>query len=266
MKKFLTVLLIMAFLMLLGGTAYADDSTEFKVDWNGGGWVGGTVTSGNDAFASFESFGASWHGGSFTARDANNNPFNYGVDTNHFSLQTNLEGGGYASLFVERLDAKEGGYGPAGQQSYTGVWIADGDASLSNRSRTNYADMIDSNYGWQNSNHVTVNNSSLYEIDRWMNGGTGNSAGISALGSGSASLTAMSSEAKDSQVRLGWGAGCYTNAKFNASGSGALNLWADSKNTATTAFVPGLSAEKFNILVDWTNGSLNIDDYATTAK
>jgi len=263
-RLFIVTALVLAMVMAFSGVALAE--TKVEVDWDGGGWVGGNVTAGNDAFAKLESFGAAWHTGSFTALDANNNPYNYGVDDNTFTMKTEIVGGGYANMFVERTDARVSMYGPAGQQSYIGVITADGNATLANRSRTNYADMIDGNYDWQSNNHITVTGSSMYKLDRWMDGGTGNSAGILAWGSGDAKLTAMSSEAKNSQVRLGWGAGCHTNARFNASGSGVMNLWADSKATATTALLPGLSAQKFDILVNWTNGTLDIGDYSTTAK
>lgn len=268
MKKkriFLALVLAVVMLVSLAGAALAADPTTVDVTWDGAGIVDGTVTSGDDANAAFTSFGATGNVGVFNAVDNNDNPYTYNVDSCVFSLDTNISGGGYAGLQVNRTDAKTS-YGLPGQLSYTYVEIANGSATLQNRSNTNYASMRDSNYGWNANNHITVTGASSYYLERYMDSGNTNFAGIQAGGAGDADLDCMSSEASAGQVRLGWGCGCYTNADFAASGSGTLTLTGVGNNSATTAALPGMTgANAFSIIASWL-GSFNISDYSTTTN
>jgi len=134
--------------------------------------------------------------------------------------------------------------------------------------------MKDCNYGWNASDHITVSNANLYKLIRTMDADTSNAnsldfAGLSAMGTGSANLDCMSSEASgNSGVRLGWGCGCYTNADFTATGSGQFILQAIGDSSATTAMAPGMTgASSFIFIADWTSGStFTIPDYSTTAN
>jgi hypothetical protein len=268
MKKRIIIALALAMITLLtmSGMALAADPTDVNVSWNGAGEVLGNVNTG-DASGSFYSGGNSQIG-SFTAHDSNNNPYNYGVDSCSFSLDTSVNGGGAASLLVNRLTSKDSAYGVAGQESYISVWTQDGSATLQNRSATNYASMKDSNYGWNANDHITVTGSSLYTLQRYVDSGTGNFAGIMVTGGeGDADLDCMSSEASAGQVKLGWGCGCYTNAKFNATGTGQLTLTGDGNNSASTALAPGMTgATSFNFVASWVASTFNISDYSTTAS
>jgi hypothetical protein len=260
-----SVLIAIVLLFTIGGVVFADDPTTVDVSWDGAGLVSGSVNTG-DASAVFQSNGATGNLGAFSATDSNNNPYSYGVDNGLFSLDTNLSGAGIAELTVSRLTSKESMYGAAGQISYTGVSFTGGSATLQNRSSTNYAGMVDGNYGWNANDHVTVLGATTYALIRSMNSGTGNFAGIQASGAGDADLDCMSSEAKASQVRLGWGAGCYTNADFNANGSGTMTLQAWGNNSATTAALPGMTgANSFSVIASWVGG-FNVADYSTTAN
>jgi len=250
--------------LCLGSIALADDPTTVTVDWVGDGVVAGGVTAGDDANASFYS-GGNYHVGAFSATDSGNNPYGYGVDSCSFSMETAIVGGGEAWLTVNRTDAKLS-YGAAGQQSYTYVVTDDGDAVLQNRSGTNYASMKDCNYGWHSSDHVTVTGASNYIIERYMDGGSGNYAGLWANGSGDADLDCMSAEASAGRVRLGKGCGCYTNADFTATGSGVFQLDGVGNTSATTAMAPGMTgASSFTIIASWVN-SFSVSDYSTTCQ
>ena len=268
MKKKILFSAILALVMLfsLSGIAFADEPTTVNVDWNGAGAVDGSVVSGDDATALFHSEGWSGNIGIFHATDSNNNPYGYGVDSGLFSLDTGISGTGWAKLDINRTDAKTS-YGAAGQRSFTQVVIDSGSATLQNRSSTNYASMVDSNYGWNSSNHITVTDSTAYTLQRFMDSGNINFAGIRAFGDGNADLDCMSSEATAGQVRLGWGAGCFTNAKFNATGTGQVNLDAIGNTSVTTALIPGMTgATAFGFVANWINNSFSIADYSTTAK
>lgn len=271
MKKRILIALSLALLLTFSfsSAVFAADPTEVNVTWDGAGVVDGTVVAGDDATAYFHSEGSS-HSGTFHATDSNNNPYSYGVDSCSFSLDTSIVGGGWAGLDVFRTDAKTS-YGVAGQRSFTYVWTDDGDATLQNRSGTNYASMGDHNYGWNSSNHITVTNASAYTLQRFMSStptaGVANFAGIRVDGgSGDANLDCMSSSASAGQIRLGWGGGCYTNAGFTATGTGTLTLNAFGNNSTTTAMAPGMiGATSFQIIASWV-GSFSIADYSTTAN
>jgi len=256
--------LALALTMCLGGVVLAADPTDVDVTWSGAGQVDGVTIAGDDATAYFHSEGNS-HSGVFHATDQNNNPYGYGVDSCSFSLDTSITGGGWAGLDVYRTDAKTS-YGVAGQQSYAYVWTDDGDAVLQNRSGTNYASMKDCNWGWNANDHITVANASNYVLQRFMDSGSGNFAGLVVGGSGSADLDCMSSEASAGQVRLGWGCGCFTNADFTANGSGTFQLDGAGNNSATTAMAPGMvGATSFTIIANWVGG-FSVADYSVTAN
>ena len=271
MKKRLLISIITSIMavLMIATPALAADPTVVDVDWDGSGSVVGVVTTGDDAEASFGSTG-NYQIGEFHAVDNNDNPYTYGVDGCTFSLDTSITGGGAAQLTVNRNDSKTS-YCQPGQQSYTYVSTDDGNATLQNKVSTNYASMKDCNYGWNASNHITVDNATNFILTRWMdadisNVNSLNFAGLSAAGSGSANLDCMSSEA-GSGVRLGWGCGCFTNADFTATGTGTFNQQATGDTESTTAMAPGMTgANSFSFLAGWTNGTFNVSDYSTTAK
>jgi len=265
MKKILSIALILSVIMImaLSVPVFAADPTEVDVSWSGTGVVGGTVTAGDDAVATWGSAG-NGNAGVFYALDDNGNPYGYGVDSCVFSLDIALTGGGTAFLDVLRTDAKTS-YGSPGQISRTYVWTDDGDATLRNRSTTNYASMRDCNYGWNSNDHITVTGSSYYELERYMSSGATNFVGLMATGAGDADLDCMNAEASEGRVRLGKGCGCYTNAHFNASGAGVFDLLAEADNEVTSALAPGVTGmTSFNFVATWVS-SISIPDYSTTA-
>lgn len=263
-RTLVSLLLALALVLGVNSVVLADSPTEVDFDWDGSGWIGGVVTAGDDAVHSFESFGTMGNIGNFYSKDSNDNPYTYGVDSCVTHLDTAISGYGWAFLQSNRNDAKTS-YGQPGQISLTGVEIDGGSATLSNRSTTNYASMRDCNYGWNANDHVTVTGSSAYEIMRYMDSGYTNFAGINAFGSGDADLDCMNAEASEGRVRLGLGCGCYTNAKFNASGTGTFGLHAEADTEITSALAPGVTGmTTFDFIASWAS-SIGIADYSTTA-
>lgn len=266
MKRILGIALALAMLasLMVSSVALADGPTGVVITWDGAGEVDGSVDTG-DALTLFHSEGTD-HVGEFNAVDSNNNPYGYGVDNGEFSLETVIDGSGWAELDVTRTDSKTSMYGPAGQQSYSFVGVEDGVATLQNRSLTNYASMRDSNYGWHANDHITVVGADGYLLIRAMDSGAGNVASLQAGGTGSADLDCMSSEASAGQVRLGWGCGCYTNADFTATGTGTFQLDGVGNTSATTAMAPGMiGASSFTIIANWLS-SFSVSDYSVTAQ
>lgn len=266
-KRILGIALAVAMLasLLVGSSVLAADPTGVNVTWAGAGVVDGVVNAGDDAVTYFHSEGTS-HIGEFNAIDDNHNPYGYGVDSCSFSMETAITGTGWAGLDVNRTDSKASMYGAAGQQSYTYVGVINGVATLQNRANTNYASMRDCNYSWHSNDHITVIGADSYDLDRWMDSGTGNLASLQASGTGDADLDCMSAEASGGQVRLGASCGCYTNAHFNATGSGAFQLDGVGNTSATTAMAPGMvGASSFSIVANWAS-SFSIADYSVTAN
>lgn len=267
-KRILTIGIGIAMLasLLFSGMVLADSPTTVDVDWDGAGWVDGSVDTG-DALTYFHSEGSN-HIGEFHATDNNDNPYSYGVDSCSFSLETAITGGGQAWLEVNRTDSC-GSYGPAGQQSYTFVGVEDGDATLQNRSGTNYASLKDCNWGWNANNHVTVTGADFYTIQRWMDSGDVDFAGLVVNGTGDANLDCMNAESSGNwqATKLGSGCGCYTNADFTATGSGTFDLYAIGDTSTTTAMAPGMTgASSFNFIANWVNSTFTVPDYSTAAQ
>lgn len=267
-RKLIGIAMTMAVLgtLLFSGVAFAaDEPDEVNVSWNGSGVVIGSVDTG-DSESSFYSVGTS-HIGQFNAIDQNNNPYSYGVDSNSFSFETSIAGTGEAEFTTTRITSKESMYGAGGQQSYSYVGVLDGTALLQDRTATNYASMCDCNYGWHANDHITVTEASAYTLARWLNSGNGDFAGLSAAGNGSADLDCMSSSANGAGVILGKGCGCYTNADFTATGSGAFRLQAAGDTSTTTAMAPGMTgASSFDFIATWLNSTFTVPDYSTTAQ
>lgn len=269
MKKLIGIALILSLMvtMLFSGAVFADDPTEINIDWDGAGYVGGNVNTG-DAATTFSSGGSSIFG-SFAAADANNNPYSYGVDSYSAYLKADVSGG-YIQMITNRLTSKESMYGPAGQESGAYVGTADGIASMAVRTTTNFAALKDPTYTYQlpGGHNIVVQDSSLYEIERWVLDGQGNEGFILAGGSGSAVLDSMSSEASgNGGVRLGWGCGCYTDASYNAVGSSGLFNVTGVGNSEVTYQGLGMSSGggTLSIIANWAN-SFSINDYSLTAK
>lgn len=269
-KKGLAIGLGLAILLSLAfsGIAFASDPTTVDVDWSGAGSVDGEVNAGDDAVVYFHSEGNN-HAGEFHAIDNNDNPYGYEVDSCSFSLETAIAGTGWAELIVNRTDSKTSSYGPAGQQSYTFVGVNSGSATLQNRSSTNYAAMKDCNYGWHANDHITVTGASAYTIQRFMDSGSVDFAGILVNGVGDADLDCMNAETSGGwATKLGCGCGCYTNADFTATGSGQFQLVGTGDTSTTTAMAPGMTgASSFNFIANWIGGStFTVPDYSTTVN
>ncbi len=269
MKKKILVSLCLALIMLLGipSAALAADPTEFHISWDGSGWVGAGVTAGDDVSAGFET-GGDAIAGEYTALDSNDNPYNYGVDS--FSALLNADvTNGYIGASCLRTDSYAGMYGPAGQGSWSGVFVDGGTASIAYRTTTNYAQMRDCSYGYQlPGGHNVVVDADYYEIGRGIADGRGNSGELQAWGSGTAVLDCMSAEASGCwSLKLGRGCGCYTDASFTATGSdGHFEVTGTGVNSVTFNGM-GVSSGggSISIVADWLN-SFGISDFSLTAN
>jgi hypothetical protein len=95
----------------------------------------------------------------------------------------------------------------------------------------------------------------------------GNTGLVYAAGNGSAILDCMSSEASgNGSLKLGRGAGCYTDANFTATGASGYFEAAGVGNDSVTFNGMGVSSGggSLQVIANWLN-SFGIGDYSLTA-
>jgi len=213
--------LLVALLVLGGGLALAQ--TTVDLNWNVlGGDIGIDFQAGDDAYAGLRT-GGSYIFGEFHGIDYDNNPYNYNVDTVRAKVRANIDGGGYVEFIMERQDSWAPMYGPEGQVTYTKLETS-GSGFFATNTRTNFASLRTHNYGFQNDNQWRATGD--FKITHYIMAATEPyGAGFYAEGSGSINVTLMSSEVRgNSAWRFGEGAGCYTNAHAEGTGSGIFEV------------------------------------------
>jgi len=219
MKKLFVTL--MSLLVLFSFVGLAD--TETDVDWSGSGTVGVDFLAGDDAVVNTSTSGNGIEG-EFHAKDHENNPYNYGVDNVTANIDARVYGGGVINYTHTRTDSKESSYGQSGQVSHSSVWSSNGYAGMIFRTRTNYASMKNSQYGFRNNNQFFASGSN-YSMFHSIRGADGDGAYVEVLGSsGNARITSMCSSASGNGFNFGIGCGCYTNSNVDAAGSGTTTL------------------------------------------
>lgn len=255
MKKVFGIALVLAVLTSLcfGSVALADGPTEVKVTWSGSGFEGITVTAGDDAVIDFFTSGAGING-NFIARDLNDNPWSFNVDTVNSYITADVTDG--VIWYQSNRTDSAGKYGPAGQLVYNFVGVTGGTGEMATGGQTNCASMT--NCTWFKPNpylfpvHTTGGynfeaNASDYYIYSFIaeNGTPGNPvvypiptdnwAEFEATGSGTADINCMTTQSSgNGPTRLGWGGGCYTNANAAFTGSGSFAVNAMGSNQIVT--------------------------------
>lgn len=248
MKKKLGIALVLAVVTTLcfGTVALADPPTEVTVTWGGGtfdaggypvdagaGYIGATVTSGDDATTTFYTAGDAILG-QFTAKDFNDNPYGYNVDTFNTDLDALVAGSGYIEYWTDRTDSYAPMYGPSGQSSYNFLGVEDGYGAMAMRSWTNFATQRD--YLWA---QVKTPGGYNFEVDalsyylqRTVSASDGDYADLEAWGSGFAALEAISSRMDSGSLYFGRQWESY-DSYFTATGSGTFDLEGVGDNAVT---------------------------------
>jgi hypothetical protein len=224
-KIFLVGLITFA---LCAGVGLVNAETTVETNWNGAGNLDINFQSGDDARSQFWTGGSS---GTYKATDDNNNPYGYGVDTTRVQIKADIANGGFIGHQYDRQDSHVGMYGPAGQRSYSFI-TTDDTAGFAMNIRSNFADMIIGNYGFQNNNQYTATgNHILSHVLTTENSG----AFWTINATGTSIVNHMSDEASGSNsFEFGKGCGCYTNANVDIVGSGTYNLDAVAPNQIKT--------------------------------
>ena len=140
-KRILTILgLVLIAIFTFSGAALAADPTTVDVTWSGSGHVATDIDTG-DALAGFSTIGEVVSG-SYSSTETPNTAYPYmGVDSFAAKFQGHVVNG-FMNTGSLRTDSY-GSYGPAGQNSYSFVEVADGWADMAYRTTTNFASLKD---------------------------------------------------------------------------------------------------------------------------
>lgn len=253
-------LLVMAIALLV--TTVSAQTTLLDMTWSGSGTVDVEFTADDDALMGFHTGGNSISG-TLYAEDFNNNPYTYGVDTFETNVRADVQNGGFVAYRVDRTDSQYSG--AEGQYTSSYVYSYDGSATMDFRTRTNYHDLVSSNYGFQSNQQFTASGSTI-EIEHELGTGSGEFGNLYLIGSGSASIDYMTDGYTGyNEYRFGYGDGCYENADLTASGAGTLiiggdadnNMWAHDESWSVSGSGGVSHTETWKY-----NGLLNVDDYA----
>lgn len=226
-------------------------STTIDHVWDGAGEFSTHIVADDDSDMTF-STGGSTISGEFHFIDYNDNPYSYEVDTNEFKVKSHVQSG-YIEYYFKKTDNYEPMYGPAGQESYTYIG-ASGEASFAWHTKSNYAQLRNCNYGWQNDGHMFASGEHMIYHSFFVNENEG--AIIQIYADGTSTVTDMNEDHWKSSYKFGKGCGCYTNAKVDIDGEGTFDLdaFADNKITTDTGIsVYGPNAH-LNIHADFVGG------------
>ncbi len=254
---FMVALLVFA----MGSSALADTPTVATVTWNGGGIIGGTVTAGDDAVATF-AVNAGVASGTFTVTDSNNNPYGYNVDSVASNIEASVSGG-WTQYIVTHTDQYTSMYGPAGQHTNSYISASpDGSAQMAMWTSTNYAAMGEANYGhsWTPSGDTFTANAASFQIIHQVWDSDAETAYINALGSGVAHLDVMSSDLSAHSLTFGSGAGCYTDASFDGSGNQNVTFFSGGNNGVSQFGITTTGSTSLSTIAIY-NGTASIPDF-----
>jgi len=255
MKKIFGIALVLAVLAVLsfGSVALADDpDTIVTIDWGpgtggpGSGWIGTTVTAGDDATAFFQTDG-SVIAGSFILTDSNDEPYGYTVDTVDCYLDAVVlaSSSAYIEYAFDRYDDKYGA-GEAGEWSYAYVEVSGEGSSgaMALGSTSNYEVLTDFLYTDPTTpgGHHLEANANGYELIRKVGMGNGDLAYVWGFGSGTATIDCTLSSANTGgaswqapSLSLGSGASYNTEYHATATAPSYFELYA-SGSTSTTLY------------------------------
>lgn len=233
MNKKMFVSIMVVSLITLGLILTVNAQTILDMNWDSNlGNVDVTFTADDDDRMGFYTEG-NYIKGSLYAKDYDDNPYGYGVDSFLTTTNAYVEGG-FIEYAVNRTDSKTS-YGAAGQKSYSFVGST-GNASMDYRVSTNYASMKACQYGFASSKNFEANGG-YFEVLHTLTDSDDDGASVYVEGSGSAVIKLMGAQSAGSSFNMGHLGVCGDGeeawddnyAKLQASGTGVFNVnaWAD---------------------------------------
>lgn len=247
-RSMFTAAFAVAALALVAAPASAQ--TDVNANWNGAGLFSFDANVSNGADMSFGSLGSSGNFGSINFHNAGDNPFGYGVSTVSNHVVAGVSGGAGSVLLTsfDRDSSYAPMYGAGGQSTFTAVSLTGGgSAEIAVHNNANYASLRQVNWNQdRTTNGKTLEASGVYSFTHGISSNVSEGAAASGSGSGSVDLTTNASTANNGGWNFGKGAGIFTLAKYNASGSGGVSFNGQADNVVNTTFGsfsgPGASA------------------------
>jgi len=274
-------------LLVISAPALAETTVDTTWDTNGYTDMSIDFYSGDDMESHFKTQALATKG-EYHAKDYDNDPYSYGVDTNKAWLDASISNGGWMDFETKRTDSKISMYGNAGQRTYSKVYSYDGTAEMAFYTQTNYAEMGNCQYGkGTTTNGVNFEASGTgteeflgYKIYHELTDADEDGAYISAYGHGSAEVKLQGEKAggKNSYYNMGslkvCGDGCAWKdnyATFDGSGTGVFKqyAWADNEidvgcpDCATGYNIPGDGSDnsaKYYLEINYA-GDFSYDDF-----
>lgn len=271
MKK---ILLTLVSILLITPVVLA--ATTVDTNWSGSGSFATDWIADNDQTNHFET-GGNFIAGEYHAKNNQDNPYGYGVNTVYNWKNAVVDGGGYIWDWTTRDDSKSS-YGSAGQMTETQMSTSDGTLEYAWYSWTNYAEMGNCQYGkstTSNGKNFEASGSDYY-MYHTVTDADGEGASFSAYGSGSSMVRLQGEKSSGSSFNMGslpiCGDGCaWKNnyATFSGSGSGAFEVHGWSDNSLTIGCpscgsgftIPGSgSGAVYDLFIGYT-GSWSMPDF-----
>jgi len=242
-SKVLIVPLIAIMLLMTSTMVFA--TTELDVDWDGAGGFSVDFDTG-DAYMGFET-GGNYIWGELYAKDFDDNPYSYGVDTFLTNVDAYVEDG-YIQYGIDRLDS--GPYGPADQTTFSYIGASDW-ASLTFQTGTNYANLRSSNYGFQANDHFLAEGEyvAYHEVYNGLN-----NAYFEGAGDGTLDIDHMADDTWVTGIEFGFGDGCYKNCDVTQTGSGYFELGAHFENSFTMGGMTASGPVDYHQYIEFENG------------
>ena len=228
MKKIFGIALVLAVLTSLcfGSVALAAGPPDVvTVTWDGGGEVTGSVNATGDQTYNF-AVNAGSTSGSFAMTNLLDNSYGYGVNATNAEFIATVSSGS-ATYTTVHTDNYVPMYGAAGQNTYSFIGASGGSASMAMYTHSNYAGMGEANYGhaWTPAGDTFSANATSFTINHWVMDSEGDFSQVLSYGSGTADLDCMSSDIGAGSLTFGQGAGCYTDASFDGTGTQTLQFF-----------------------------------------
>jgi len=280
LKRLIGILFAVVLLagLVVSPVVFAADPTIVNTTWDGAGAVTVVGTVKNDAVVNFGAVGG-YINGNLNITGNNDNPYNYGVDSVSSYVQSYIQNG-YSSFELNRTDAYVPMYGIAGQSVYSYIYADGGSAAMATGSAINYASMVNGTYSKPKtaSGFNYEADATSFVLQNYVGNGeagasTGNWASFSSVGSGTAKINNMTTEASAGQVQLGAGGGCYTNANALLSGTG---VWTTSAVGTTQITVPsggglvipgsGFGTVTYTQQIQYSGTNFSIPDFSLKVK
>ena len=200
------------------------------------------------------------------------NPYGYGVNSTNAQFIATVSGGS-ATYTTVHTDNYAPMYGAAGQSTYSFIGASNGSASMAMYTSSNYAFLQETNYGhaWTPGGDTFSADAGSFQIIHQVTSSEGDYALVNAYGAGTADLDCMSSDIYAGGLTFGQGAGCYTDASYDGTGTQTVQFSSVGHSSVNqfgiTVTGDGTAGSAtFNLITSFVNGAISIPNFAATVN